>query len=437
MKTLDSIPTSKLERASKLVKTGVKIGGNYLKYYGESLAGSEEAKDRLNENNASDIYDGLKTLKGSALKVAQMLSMERNILPRAYVDRFSLSQFSVPPLSGPLVKKTFRRYMNALPEDIFDSFDYNAINAASIGQVHKANKDGKNLAVKIQYPGVAESISSDLALVKPIALRMFNMGARESEKYFKEIEEKLKEETDYLHELDMSVSITSKASHIPNLRFPSYYPEYSSERILTMDWMNGVPLGVFVNGEFDADVAQALGQSLWDFYMFQIHGLKAVHADPHPGNFLVNQQGELIVIDFGCIKEIPNQFYTPYFELANASAMEDQDLFLSKLYELEMLVESDGADEITYFTKLFREMLQLFTAPFNRDRFDFANSEFWDGIGKMAEFFSQDQTIRKMNANRGSKHFLYMNRTFFGLYNLLYDLKAVVDTKAYLKYLSN
>ena len=437
MKTLDSIPTSKLERASKLVKTGVKIGGNYLKYYGESLVGSEEAKDRLNENNASDIYDGLKTLKGSALKVAQMLSMERNILPRAYVERFSLSQFSVPPLSGPLVKKTFRRYMNALPEDIFDSFDYNAINAASIGQVHKANKDGKNLAVKIQYPGVAESISSDLALVKPIALRMFNMGARESEKYFKEIEEKLKEETDYLHELDMCVSITSKASHIPNLRFPHYYPEYSSERILTMDWMNGVPLGAFFNDEFDANVAQALGQSLWDFYMFQIHGLKAVHADPHPGNFMVNQKGELIVIDFGCIKEIPDQFYTPYFELADASAMEDQDLFLSKLYELEMLVPSDGAEEITYFTKLFREMLQLFTAPFNRDRFDFANPEFWDGIGKMAEFFSQDQTIRKMNSNRGSKHFLYMNRTFFCLYNLLYDLKAEVDTKAYLKYLSN
>ena len=437
MKTLDSIPTSKLERASKLVKTGVKIGGNYLKYYGESLVGSEEAKDRLNENNASDIYDGLKTLKGSALKVAQMLSMERNILPRAYVERFSLSQFSVPPLSGPLVKKTFRRYMNALPEDIFDSFDYNAINAASIGQVHKANKDGKNLAVKIQYPGVAESISSDLALVKPIALRMFNMGARESEKYFKEIEEKLKEETDYIHELDMSVSITSKASHIPNLRFPHYYPEYSSERILTMDWMNGVPLGAFFNDEFDANVAQALGQSLWDFYMFQIHGLKAVHADPHPGNFMVNQKGELIVIDFGCIKEIPDQFYTPYFELADASAMEDQDLFLSKLYELEMLVPSDGAEEITYFTKLFREMLQLFTAPFNRDRFDFANPEFWDGIGKMAEFFSQDQTIRKMNSNRGSKHFLYMNRTFFGLYNLLYDLKAEVDTKSYLKYLSN
>jgi predicted unusual protein kinase regulating ubiquinone biosynthesis (AarF/ABC1/UbiB family) len=437
MKTLDSIPTSKLERASKLVKTGVKIGGNYLKYYGESLVGSDEAKERLNENNASDIYDGLKSLKGSALKVAQMLSMERNILPRAYVERFSLSQFSVPPLSGPLVKKSFKRYMNALPEDIFDTFDYNAINAASIGQVHRATRAGKDLAVKIQYPGVAESISSDLALVKPIALRMFNMGAKESEKYFKEIEEKLKEETDYLHELDMSVSITSQASHIPNLRFPNYYAEYSSKRILTMDWMDGIPLGAFVVSDFDDTIAQSLGQSLWDFYMFQIHGLKAVHADPHPGNFLVNQNGELIVIDFGCIKEIPNQFYIPYFELANVSAMQDQDLFLSKLYELEMLVDSDGNDEVAYFTKLFREMLQLFTAPFNSDRFDFANPEFWEGIGRMAEFFSQDKTIRKMNANRGSKHFLYMNRTFFGLYNLLYDLKANIDTKAYLKYLSN
>ena len=437
MKTLDSIPISKLERASKLVKTGVKIGGNYLKYYGESLLGSDEAKERLNENNASDIYDGLKSLKGGALKVAQMLSMERNILPRAYVERFSLSQFSVPPLSGPLVRKSFKRYMNALPEDIFDTFNYNATNAASIGQVHRATRAGKDLAVKIQYPGVADSISSDLALVKPIALKMFNIAANESEKYFKEIEEKLKEETDYLHELDMSVSITSQASHIPNLRFPNYYAEYSSKHILTMDWMDGIPLGAFVVSDFDTTIAQSLGQSLWDFYMFQIHGLKAVHADPHPGNFLVNQKGELIVIDFGCIKEIPNQFYIPYFELANVSAMQNQDLFLSKLYELEMLVDSDGSDEVAYFAKLFREMLLLFTAPFNSDRFDFANPEFWEGIGRMAEFFSQDKTIRKMNANRGSKHFLYMNRTFFGLYNLLYDLKANIDTKAYLKYLSN
>jgi len=116
LKTLDKIPTSKVERAGKLVKTGVKVGGNYVKYYGKKLVNPELSKEKLNEENAQDIYDGLKSLKGSALKVAQMLSMEKNLLPRAYVDKFSLSQFSVPPLSAPLVRKTFKKYQGEFPE---------------------------------------------------------------------------------------------------------------------------------------------------------------------------------------------------------------------------------------------------------------------------------------------------------------------------------
>ena len=122
MKTLDSIPTHKIERATKLVSTGVKIGGNYLRYYGEKLINGEENKDKLNANNAKDIYDGLKELKGSALKLAQMLSMEKNLMPQAYVEQFSLAQFSVPPLSGALVKKTIRKYLGSDPDEIFESF---------------------------------------------------------------------------------------------------------------------------------------------------------------------------------------------------------------------------------------------------------------------------------------------------------------------------
>ena len=113
MKTIDKIPTTKIQRAGKLVKTGVKVGGNYVKYYSKKLVQGELNREELNENNAQDIYDGLKTLKGSALKVAQMLSMERNLLPRAYVEKFSLAQFSVPPLSAPLVRKTFKKYFNS------------------------------------------------------------------------------------------------------------------------------------------------------------------------------------------------------------------------------------------------------------------------------------------------------------------------------------
>ncbi len=436
MNTIDKIPTGKFNRTTRMVKTGAKIGGNYLKYYSKKAFDKNYSRDELDESNASDIYDGLKDLKGSALKVAQMLSMEKSLLPNAYVEKFSLSQFSVPPLSAPLVRKTFKKYHGDYPEQLYDNFTAESVNAASIGQVHKAEKDGKKLAVKIQYPGVADSISSDLAMVKPVAVRMFNLKGKDSEKYFKEVENKLLEETDYILEVKQSQSISEACSHIPNLKFPKYYPELSSQRIITMDWMNGLHLSEFAKTDFNPEDGQKIGQTLWDFYMYQIHHLKEVHADPHPGNFLINDKKELIAIDFGCIKKIPNKFYTPYFELAVPENINNPDFFLKKLYELEILRPDDSEKEIEYFSSLFHEMLSLFTSPFHKDDFDFGNEEFWYKVSSLSEKYSQDQTLRKMNGNRGSKHFLYINRTFFGLYNLLHDLKAHIKVNDYKKYIT-
>lgn len=425
MITIDKIPTTKIQRASKLMQTGAKVGVNYLKYYGDKMLNSnEEAKERLNQNNAEDIYDGLKNLKGSALKVAQMLSMEKSILPQAYVEKFSLAQFSVPPLSPPLVIKSFKKYFGKHPNDLFDKFDANSVNAASIGQVHKAFKDGKKLAVKIQYPGVADSISSDLALVKPIAIKMFNIKGKDSDKYFKEVENKLIEETNYILEVEQSKAIVMACKHIPNLKFPNYYEEYSSERIITMDWMHGKHLSEFVSHNTDQELSNKLGQALWDFYMFQMHNLRKVHADPHPGNFLVSEKGELIAIDFGCMKEVPDEFYIPYFELAKKENINNMEIFNQKLFELEILRQDDSPEEIEFFTAMFHEMLTLFTEPFHVDTFDFSNAEFFGKIAALGEKYSKNTELRKMNGNRGSKHFIYINRTFFGLYNLMFDLKA-------------
>lgn len=425
MKSIDRIPTSKLQRASKIVSTGAKVGVNYIKYYGERLSKSEEiAKDNLNKNNADDIYSGLKQLKGSALKVAQMLSMEKNILPQAYVEKFSLAQFSVPPLSSPLVVKTFKKYFGKAPDVIFDEFDANSVNAASIGQVHRAKKNGKDLAVKIQYPGVADSIKSDLSLVKPIAIKMFNIKGKDSDKYFKEVEDKLTEETDYSLEIKQSQEIAKACAHIPNILFPTYYKEYSSNRILTMDYMQGQHLSEFAKHNTNQENANRLGQALWDFYMHQIHNLKKVHADPHPGNFLINDNIQLIALDFGCMKVIPDEFYLPYFELANPNIINNPRLFSEKLYELEILNPNDTKDETTFFTAMFHELLSVFTLPFQQDVFDFSDPEFFGKIGDLAERYSKNTELRKFNSNRGSKHFIYMNRTFFGLYNLMFDLKS-------------
>ena len=435
MNKIDSIPTGKMQRVTKLVTTGVKVGGNYLKYYGEKVVNPSLTKDKLHESNASDIYDGLKELKGSALKVAQMLSMEKNLLPQSYVDKFSLSQFSVPPLSAPLVRKTFKTYFKQYPEELFDTFSPDSINAASIGQVHKATKNGKNLAVKIQYPGIRESIGSDIALVKPIAVRMFNLQGT-SDEYFQEVEEKLTEETDYKLEISQSMKVIENCEKIDNLLFPKYYPEYSSDKIITMDWMNGIHLSEFCSSNASQEQRNKVGQTLWNFYMYQIHQLKKFHADPHPGNFLVDENDNLVAIDFGCMKEIPNDFYVPYFEVSTKESLNDMDYFTKKLYELEILKSTDTPKELDFFTNLFHDLLSVFTQPIQAVVFDFAQPEFQTQIAVLSEKFSSDKTLRKMNGNRGSKHFIYVNRTFFGLYSLMADIKAKVIVNDFEKYLN-
>jgi serine/threonine protein kinase len=264
---------------------------------------------------------------------------------------------------------------------------------------------------------------------------MFNLKGKDSEKYFIEVENKLLEETDYALELKQSIAMAEACQHIPNLRFPKYYPALSSEKILTMDWLEGLHLSEFTAQNTDTDSGNKIGQTLWDFYMYQMHHLRQVHADPHPGNFLIDSNANLMAIDFGCIKKVPNEFYVPYFELADPKTIDNPILFKEKLYQLEILRADDTTEEIAYFTAIFHRLLSLFTLPFHSATFDFSDEEFFGAIAAMGEEFTKDTQLRKMNGNRGSKHFLYINRTFFGLYNLMHDLKARVMTQNYLQFI--
>lgn len=427
MKNQESIPTSKVARATQFVKATAKVGGNYIKHYSKKLVDPSLSKDELHAENAKDVYDTLSKLKGSALKMAQMMSMDKNLLPRAYTDKFAMSQYSAPPLSAPLVLKTFKSSVGKSPIEIFDTFDFEASNAASIGQVHRAVKDGKQLAVKIQYPGVASSISSDLRMARPLAVQLLKLNDAEIDRYFKEVETKLLEEADYTLELRRSQEITEQCSKIDNLFFPKYYPEYSSERIITMDWLNGLHLKEFLATNPDQETRNQVGQALWDFYHYQMHELKAVHADPHPGNFLFTNQGKLGIIDFGCIKEIPSDFYDTYFALINPAILNHKNKMMAIFRELEFILDEDSPELVTFFFDLFYKMIELLGRPFADSTFDFGDNSYVDEVYGYFEYVAGIDELKNANAARGSQHGLYINRTFFGLYTLLNDLKAKVN----------
>jgi predicted unusual protein kinase regulating ubiquinone biosynthesis (AarF/ABC1/UbiB family) len=426
MKDQQSIPISKVQRAAKIIKAGAKVGGNYIKHYTQKIADPSLDKGKLHENNAEDIYQSLSELRGSALKVAQMMSMDKNILPQAYQDKFAMAQYSAPPLSYPLVVRTFQKSFGKTPEQMFDSFTQAAVNAASIGQVHQATLGEKKLAVKIQYPGVADAVSSDLKMVKPLAVRLLNMSEVEINHYMEEVEGKLLEETDYVLEVERSLFISQACSHIPDLSFPNYYKDHSSPRVITMDWMEGLHLKEWLQTHPSQEQRNRLGQALWDFYHHQVHQLKQVHADPHPGNFIVQPNNKLGIIDFGCVKEIPEDFYQGYFSLIRKSVMMNEEELEEIYYELQFISSKDTETEKKYFKPFFKKMIELVGRPFHSEQFDFGDDAYFREIFTLAETISNDKMFKNSRQARGSRHGLYVNRTYFGIYNLLNQLQAKI-----------
>jgi predicted unusual protein kinase regulating ubiquinone biosynthesis (AarF/ABC1/UbiB family) len=430
-KDQETIREGAIGRMAALGGAGARVGMNYLKHYGRSMVGGKDEsnlrrlREELDEKNAEAVYDTFSKLKGGPLKLAQMLSIDKNLLPAAYARQFAQAQSSVPPLSYPLVAQTFRREFGKGPEELFEHFEKKASHGASIGQVHRARRKGRDLAVKVQYPGVARSLKSDLAVVKPIALRILGLREADVDSYFREVETRLLEETDYRHELERSVELTKASAHLEGVRFPGYHPELSTGRILTSDWIDGTPLDRFADGGATQTERDTIGQALWDFYAHQVHDLMLFHADPHPGNFLVKND-ELWVLDFGCTKKISEEFYRKQFRFLDPRLERDPALLQQALRDLNVILPEDGPEEISMITSLCMVWLELLARPFRSGIFNFGDPEFLKAIYDLGEENRRADHLRTMRGQRGSPDTIYVNRAFFGLYSLLGRIGARV-----------
>lgn len=425
-KEFQSIPTSKVQRAMKVIGASAKVGGNYAAHYAKSMVGVKETKAELDRKNAETVIGTLGEMKGTALKMAQMLSMDEFTLPEQYQKAFEQAQHNAPPLSFPLVQKTIRSQFNQELNQLFDSFSKSAIHAASIGQVHLAEKDGVKLAVKVQYPGVAESIESDIRLMKPIAQKMLNVPQNEMEFYIEEVQKTLVEETDYQHELKMGELLYEKCKPVPNLRIPKYYSELTRSRVLTMEFVDGDLLTEWLNNKPTEAQRQLVAQTIWDAFLFQIQELRMVHADPHPGNFIITEKNEVCLIDFGCVKELDEDFYKEFFELLDMEVLNNNELLKEKMYRLNYLNENDKPEEIEYLFDTLKHSMLLIAEPFQHESFSFANWDYMKGLYSQGEELAKEMRKRRINSARGPKQGIYLLRTFYGLYMILAKLGAEV-----------
>jgi predicted unusual protein kinase regulating ubiquinone biosynthesis (AarF/ABC1/UbiB family) len=421
----DKIPTSKVQRASRFIKTGVKVGGNYMAHAAKTVVGSSN-KDDLHNKNADEVFKLLSQLKGSALKIAQMMSMDTGLLPKEYVEKFAQAQNNALSLSGPLIVNTFQKYFNQKPTALFDTFDAKAKHAASIGQVHEAYKDGQKMAVKIQYPGVADAIHSDIQMVKPLAARLIGVPTKFLDYYTEEFEQRLIEECDYTLELENGLLAKAAFKDFDNIIIPNYYKHLSNQRVLSMEWIDAMPLQQYIETEKDQTKKDALGQSLVDFVFHQIHTLKRFHADPHPGNFLVTKDNQLVVLDFGCMKSISAGFYKNYFSIAKPEIQKNPEALEQLLLKLDIIRPNDTQEEKMFFYQTAKKVIDIIVEPLKHDMFYYGDEAYTNLLNEQGHTLAQDKNLRKPNALRGSRDAIFLHRTFFGMYAILYKLNATV-----------
>ena len=421
----DDFPASKLERSKIFAKTGLEVGKNYAQYLADRVTGrggdADQRKSDLNTQNAEALFREFTRLRGTALKLAQSMSMDTGMMPDEFMEVMAEAQYSVPPMNKALVRKRIRDGLGQFPELIFDSFEPEAMAAASIGQVHRATlPDGRAVVIKVQYPNVRETIESDLSVARTLFKRLVSGG--NVDEHFEEVRARLREETDYLNEAQ-NIDYFAEEFHRDGIVTPRSVPEHTTETVLTMTHVEGRHLDAFLDDAPDQATRDQYGQLLWDFLHEQVaSNQRTLHADTHPGNFLFRDDGTLGVIDFGCVKTLPQVFRDDMLRLYRARMAHDDAEITRLLRELDLL--HDGLsptvrDEIRGF---FDRYGSLIVEPYREPQFDFGDPDFRE---RLHDCFRQASELREV---AGSPHFIFLNKALVGLLNLLTKLQPTIDT---------
>lgn len=422
----NDFPSSKLERGKIFAKTGLKVGTNYAKRYLKKSVGKKETEEEtknFHAENARKVFDEFTKLRGTALKIAQSISMDEGMMPEEFTEVMSEAQYSVPPINKALARTIIKKELGDYPENIFDRFGSEAIAAASIGQVHSAYlKDGQKVAIKIQYPNVRSTIHSDISMAKSLMKRIVKKGAN-LEDYFDEIETTLFEETDYIREGNYIEYFHNRFAD-EDIVTPRWIKEYSTSKVLTMTFVDGLHLKEFLAQNPSQEKRNHFGQLLWDFFHDQVEQRDFIHADTHPGNFFFREDGKLGVIDFGCVKKFSEDFTQNYMQLLPTHLNQDMEEMRRMYIKLDIIRENpDNPKKEEEFFRFCKNYGDVFARPYMHDTFDFGDKKFKEELNS----YAKEMPI--MNEPRGDKNFIYSTKVHLGLYSILMKLGAEIDTR--------
>lgn len=415
-----SKPTS--SRFGRLARLGGLTSRVSSSYLGQRVKGvfqdadtRRDALEKLHLENAERVVETMGALKGAAMKVGQSLALATdgmNLPPEVSRILGKLNdQAEAVPFD--LIQSSIEAELDGSLSSLFADFDEEPLGTASLAQAHAARlPDGRRVVVKVLHHGIEANVDSDLRALRAIltAGQVLRRPKEELDNAFAEIRERLYEELDYYQEA-ANLEFFRRNMVMPGLKVPASVPSHSTGRILTMERLQGSNLDTFLehaSPEAREKAATLIVRSFHDMF----YRLRALHADPHGGNYLFEHDGSVGMIDFGCVKRFDAYWVADYARMARGIVLSEPQQMREAARRLEVLTsDADEAFEVTY------ALGEAIVGPLRAEHYDINDSD--DVIEKVQ---AHVPAVLRRKDVQGPRHLIYLHRTLGGVYGMLRKL---------------
>ncbi|MHA1152358.1 MAG: ABC1 kinase family protein [Alphaproteobacteria bacterium] len=405
-------------RVRRYARVGSSVGGLAARVVGARVFGLRFDRVR----HSADLKAALGGLKGPLMKTAQILATIPDALPPEYAEELRQLQSNAPAMGWRFVRRRMRGELGADWQTRFESFEHEAAAAASLGQVHRAvAPDGRALACKLQYPDMASTVEADLRQLK-LAFGIYRRYDRaiDPSEIYKELSERLHEELDYRREARHIALFRDMLAGEPGVQVPEVLAELSSDRLLTMTWLEGRPLLDFVASTGDLDLRNRVAMNMFRAWYLPFYDTGVIHGDPHLGNYSLREDGTVNLLDFGCVRVFAPKFVHGVIDLYHALERGDEALAVSAY-------ESWG------FINLSRELLdalqiwaRFLYAPLLEDRVQ-PIMEGDSGVYGAGVAHQVHVELSRLGGVKPPREFVLIDRAAIGLGSVFLHLKAEIN----------
>ena len=405
-------------RIKRYAKVTGAVGGIAARVAGQRYLGLNLGKQEM----PADLKSALGNLKGPVMKVAQILATIPDALPDEYVEELRQLQSNAPSMGRLFVKRRMSAELGKDWQNSFNSFNQEAVAAASLGQVHKAESlDGKTVACKLQYPDMNSAVEADLKQLR-LAMSIYQRydNAINASEIYKELSARIREELDYIREgrnmaLYRLMLAKEETVHVPDL-----IETASTDRLLTMTWLDGVPVLDFIKNNPELEMRNLVAKNMFRawYVPFYLYGI--IHGDPHLGNYSIRPNGDINLLDFGCIRIFPPTFVKGVIDLYIGLRDDDEELAVNayRTWGFENL-DRDTIDILNHWARFVY-------SPLMEDkvrRIQETNS----GVYGKEVVEKVHKELRRLNGVKPPREFVLMDRAAIGLGSVFLHLNAEVN----------